>query len=136
MKTLILLTLVLTTNAFAMKGKAPLRKVSNSSYMVCNFERETVDKRVFKKDFTFPFPTEKGETYELKGSMRWNDYKVVFSQSGEVKVSISEMVGSEQVTVEKSHQLGKEPQFESFKIQVDVKKDDVVVPYHIQCAPE
>lgn len=136
MKTLILLTLVLTTNAFAMKGKIPARKVSNSSYMVCSFERENVDKRVFKKEFTFPFPSEKGETYELKGSMRWNDYKVVFAQDGQVSVSISELVGSERVKVEKAHQLGKEPQFESFKLQVDVKQNDVVIPYHIQCSPE
>lgn len=81
-------------------------------------------------------PTEQGETYELKGSMRWNDYKIIFSQTGEVKIKISEMVKSERVHVEKTHQMGKEAQFESFKVQVDVKKGDLVIPYHIQCSPE
>lgn len=112
------------------------RKVSNSHYYVCNLEREASDRNIFKKQYIFPFPLEKGETYEVKGSMRWNDYKLVFHQSGEVKISISEGLGKDKVSVEKVHQLGKEPQFESFKIQVDLKKDDVVIPYHIQCSPE
>jgi hypothetical protein len=136
MKTLIILTLIFTANAFAMKGKMPERKVSNSNYFMCTLERDNVDKKVFKKEVHFPFPSEKGETYELKGSMRWNDYKIVFSQEGEVKISISEMIGSEKVKAEKIHQMGKEAQFESFKVQVDVKKDDVVVPYFVQCSPE
>lgn len=136
MKALIIFTLIFTANAFAMKGKIPARKVSNSSYFVCNLERDNVDKKVFKKEVHFPFPTDKGEIYELKGSMRWNDYKIIFSQEGEVKISISETVGSQKIQGEKIHQMGKEAQFESFKVQVDVKNGDLVVPYFIQCAPE
>ncbi len=136
MKTLILLTLVVSVNAFGAKNPAPTRKVSNSTYFVCLLERDGDDKKVFKKEVHFPFPTDKGETYELKGSMRWNDYKIIFSQEGEVKIKISEMGKSEKFHAEKTHQMGKDAQFESFKVQVDVKKDDVVVPYHIQCSPE
>ena len=136
MKTLILLSLVLSANAFAMKGTKPFRKVSNSAYFVCNIERDASDKKVFKKEMHFPFPTEKGETYELKGSMRWNDYKIVFSQDGDVQIRISELLPDGRVVAEKTHQMGKEAQFESFKVQVDVKKNDVVIPYYIQCSPE
>lgn len=136
MKTLLFLALAVSFNSFAAKTPSPARKVSNSSYMVCNLERDGQDKRVFKKEVHFPFPTEKGESYELKGSMRWNQYKITFHQEGMVKVSISELVGAEDVHVEKLHQLGKEPQSESFKIQVDVKKEDTVIAYHIQCSPE
>lgn len=136
MKTLLLLSLVFSFNAFAMKGSKLTRKVSNSAYFVCNIERDASDKKLFKKEMHFPFPTEKGETYELKGSMRWNDYKIVFSQDGEVQIRISELLPEGRVVAEKTHQMGKEPQFESFKVQVDVKKDDLVIPYHIQCSPE
>lgn len=143
MKTLLLLALVLSAiaaygpaNAFAAKGTKPSRKVSNSVYFVCHIERESSDKKVFKKEMHFPFPTEKGESYELKGSMRWNDWKIVFSQDGEVQIRISELLPEGRVAVEKIHQMGKEPQFESFKVQVDLKREDGVTPYHIQCSPE
>lgn len=136
MKTLILLSMMFAVNAMAAKTPAPKRNVSNSTYFVCLLERDGADKKIFKKEVHFPFPTEQGETYELKGSMRWNDYKIIFSQTGEVKIKISEMVKSERVHVEKTHQMGKDAQFESFKVQVDVKKGDLVIPYHIQCSPE
>jgi hypothetical protein len=135
MKILISAILLISVSAFA-AAPVKTRKVSNSQYFTCNLEREAVDKNVFKKQYHFPFPSEKGETYELKGSMRWNNYKLVFHHNGQVDISISEGLGEKKVSVEKTHQLGKEPQFESFKLQLDLKKDDVVIPYYVQCGPE
>lgn len=133
MKLLILLTVLFSTLSFAAEKT---RKVSNSTYFVCTLERDFADKKVFKKEYHFPFPTAAGETYELKGSMRWNKFLIVFSQGGSVDITISEQIGGKEVVVKKSHSLGKDPQFESFKLQVDVKKDDVVIPYYVQCSPE
>lgn len=130
MKTFIIILILLSHAAFAAKPQA--RKVSNSQYFICELEREATDSKIFKKEYHFPMPTEKGETYELKGSMRWNKFSLVFSQSGEVKIRISEG----DTVAEKIHQMGKGPQFESFKIQVDLKSDGTVIPYHIQCSPE
>ena len=133
MKTLIIMSLLFTTVAAAAVKD---RKVSNSTYFVCNLERESSDKKSFKKEYHFPFPTEKGDSYELKGSMRWNKFNLNFSQSGKVEIVISETVGGKEVTATKTHNLGKEPQFESFKVQVDLKHNDVVIPYHVTCGPE
>lgn len=133
MKTLIIMSLLFSTIAAAAVKE---RKVSNSTYFVCNLERESADKKIFKKEYHFPFPTDKGESYELKGSMRWNDYKLNFSQDGTVEIAISESVNGQRVTAKKTHNLGKEPHFESFKVQLDIKSDDVVIPYHISCGPE
>lgn len=133
MKTLIIMSLLFSTLAAAAVKD---RKVSNSTYFVCNLERESADKKVFKKEYHFPFPTEKGESYELKGSMRWNKFNLNFSQSGNVEIVISETIGGKEVTGTKSHSLGKDPQFESFKVQVDLKAGDVVIPYHVSCGPE
>ncbi len=133
MKSLIIMSLLFSTFASAAVKE---RKVSNSNYFVCNLEREAADKKTFKKEYHFPFPMARGESYELKGSMRWNDFKLNFSQDGTVEIAISESVKGKRVTAKKTHNLGKEPHFESFKVQVDVKTDDVVIPYHISCGPE
>lgn len=133
MKTLIILSLLFSTLASAAVKE---RKVSNSTYFVCNLEREASDKKIFKKEYHFPFPTAQGESYELKGSMRWNDFKINFSQDGTVEITISESVNGKRVTAKKTHNLGKEPHFESFKVQVDVKRNDLVIPYYISCGPE
>ena len=136
MKPFIMFTLLFATIAMAADKKPAVRKVSNSHYFVCQLERDFADKKVFKKEVHFPFPTDQGETYELKGSMRWNDYKITFSDSGAVEIKISELREGERVSVVKTHQMSKEPQFDSFKVQVELKKDDVVIPYHISCSPE
>ncbi len=133
MKTLILMSLLFSVTAFAAVGK---RKVSSSTYFVCILERESSDKKIFKKEYHFPFPMEKGETYELKGSMRWNSYNLTFSQGGSVDISISETVKGKLVSGKKSHNLGKDAHYESFKLQVHVKGDDVFIPYHVSCGPE
>ena len=133
MKTLIIMSLLFSTLVSAAVKE---RKVSNSTYFVCNLERDSADKKTFKKEYHFPFPTEKGESYELKGSMRWNKYNLNFSQNGKVEINISETVAGKEVTGTKSHNLGKDPQFESFKVQVDLKAGDVVIPYHVSCGPE
>lgn len=125
--------MVLSVSAFA---KDKTRKVSNSSYFECNLERLGEDQKIFKRQYLFPFPTEKDETYEIKGSMRWNDYKVIFSQDGKVVIKISENIQGKKVEVIKEHQLGKEPQFDSFKTQVDLKDGETVIPYLVQCNPE
>mgnify|MGYP006191903623 CR=1 FL=1 len=135
MKTLMTLILVLTTvSAFAAKPKN--RKVSNSRYFICSLERDSADKKFFKKEYHFPFPTDEGEVYELKGSMRWNEFKIVFNQTGLVEVKISETINGEKVTAMKKHEMGKDAQFESFRLQVELKKDEIAVPYLIVCAPE
>lgn len=122
MKTLILVLALVTSTAFASKTQA--RKVSSSHYFVCFLEREAGDSRDFKREYRFPYPTDKGETYELKGSMRWNNYSAVFSQTGEVKIRIEE----EGKVSEKSHQLGKDPHFASMDVKVNT--------YRVQCSPE
>lgn len=132
--TLILILVLLPTLVFAAKPKG--RKVSNSRYFICTLERDAVDKKFFKKEYHFPFPTEEGESYELKGSMRWNQFKIVFHQSGDVKIDISERIQGSEVSESKILKLGKDAQFESFKTQVDLKSQDTVIPYFINCIPE
>lgn len=134
MKLIIILSLIFSTYASGAKPKT--RKVSNSRYFICSLERDSNDKKFFKKEYHFPFPTEEGEVYELKGSMRWNSFKIIFTQSGSVDINISEMIGGEKVSVVKKHEMGKDAQFESFKLQVELKKEDLVIPYLINCSPE
>lgn len=135
MKALFTIVLVsMTVSAFAAKPKG--RKISNSRYFICSIERDSNDKKFFKKEYHFPFPTDEGEVYELKGSMRWNDFNMVINQTGEVNIKISETIAGERVTAVKKHEMGKDAQFESFKVQIDLKKEDVVVPYLIMCSPE
>lgn len=122
MKTLFIILAFLSTSAFA--AKTQTRKVSSSHYYVCHLEREAGDSRDFKREYRFPYPTDKGETYELKGSMRWNKYSVIFSQTGEVNIRIEE----ENNVAEKSHKLGKDPHFASMDAKVD--------NYRLQCSPE
>lgn len=122
MKTLFIIMALFSMSAFAAKPQA--RKVSSSHYYVCFLEREKGDHKDFKREYRFPYPTDKNETYELKGSMRWNNYSVIFSQTGEVEIRIQE----EGKVAEKSHQLGKDPQFASMDVKVDV--------YRVQCSPE
>lgn len=122
MKTLTLILALVTTSVFAAKPQA--RKVSSSHYYVCFLEREAGDHRDFKREYRFPYPTDKGETYELKGSMRWNKYSAIFSQTGEVEIRIEE----EGKIAEKSHQLGKDPHFASMDVKVN--------KYRLQCSPE
>lgn len=126
--------MILSSTAFAAPQKS--RKVSNSRYFICQLERDSNDKKFFKKEYHFPFPTDEGETYELKGSMRWNEFKIVFSQSGTVNISLSEHIKGSKVTAVKKHEMGKDPHFKSFSLQMSLKKDDVVVPYLISCSPE
>jgi hypothetical protein len=135
MKNLLLLTLILSTTV-AYGAKLKNRKVSNSRYFICSLERDSSDKKFFKKEYHFPFPTDEGEVYELKGSMRWNEFKIVFTQSGKVDIKISETIEGEKVTSELKHDMGKEAHFKSFNVQVNLKKDEVAIPYLISCSPE
>lgn len=134
MRILFIMALILSFSVSAAKVKN--RKVSNSRYFICNLERDSNDKKFFKKEYHFPFPTDEGEVYELKGSMRWNEFKIVFNQSGAVVVNISETIGGEKVSVVKEHNMGSEAQFKSFNLQVELKKDDIVIPYLVTCSPE
>lgn len=134
MKYFLLLTLFISSLAFGAKEKS--RKIGNSNYSLCQIEREASDNKVFKKEYHFPFPVESGEQYEIKASQRWNKLSILFHQDGKVVLKIAEQIGDEMVTVTKTHQLGKEPQFESFKVQVDVKKGKKVIPYLVSCGPE
>jgi hypothetical protein len=133
MKTFILMALVFSSLSFA---TTKTRKVSNSHYFICNLERDYVDKNVFKKDHHFPFPMDEGESHEVRGTMRWNQYSLVFSQKGEVEISISEMIQGEMINTKKSHRLGKNPQFDSFRVVINLKKNEIMIPYIIQCGPE
>lgn len=134
MKYLILLSVFVTCVAFGAKEKS--RKIGNSHYFICQIEREASDKKSFKKEYHFPFPVDKGEQYEIKASQRWNKLSIVFHQDGKVLLKIAEQIGDEMVVATKTHQLGKEPQYESFKVQVDVKKGDTIIPYSVNCSPE
>lgn len=136
MKVLLTLCLFMTTLAFAAKEESKSRKMSSSHYFICNVERDGNDKKEFKNEYHFPFPVTEGEEYSIKGSQRWNKLVISFKASGKVSIQISEVVKGEMVTVKKEHDMGKDPQFQSFKVQVDVKKDDVSIPYVISCNPE
>jgi hypothetical protein len=133
MKTMILLTLsFLSLNLIA---DPAARKVSNSSYYVCQIERDNSLGKSFNRQYIFPYPTSSGETHELKASMRWNNISIVFDNKGSVEAVISERIEGKKVEGTKSLQLDKEPQFESFKMTVDLKAA-TNVSYSISCRPE
>lgn len=134
MKYFLLLILFISSLAFGAKEKS--RKIGNSNYSLCQVERDASDKKAFKKEYYFPFPVDQGEQYEIKASQRWNKLSIVFHQEGKVVIKIAEQFDDEMVSATKTHQLGKEPQFESFKVQLDLKKGDKVIPYLINCGPE
>ena len=133
MKHLLIFTMLLF--AFNIQAENKTRKVSNSNYYVCDIERGNVGKKNFKRQYIFAYPTENGESHELKASMRWNKVSVTFDNKGTVSAVISERVGSEMIEATKKLQLEKEPQFESFKMIVEVKATPVI-PYTISCRPE
>ena len=130
------LIIVMAFSVIATASPEKTRKVSNSNYFQCWIERAGDDSRVFRRHYLFPFPTEKDETYEIKGSLRWNNYKVIFSDSGKVQIKIDEMITGKKVHAEKVHQMGKDAQFDSFKVQLELKNGEKVVPYQVQCGPE
>jgi hypothetical protein len=131
-----------TTQIFAIvpgkkaSGEKVQRKVSNSHYYSCMVEREGKDRKNFKRVHHFPYPQESGETYELKGSLRWNSYQLSFDNKGTVEIVVSEQFDGGAVKGTKSHKLGKEPHFENLKTKVDLKHGNSVVSYLFQCGPE
>jgi hypothetical protein len=127
-----MITLMTVFSAIAAPGT---RKVSNSNYYVCDIERANVGEKSFKRQYIFAYPTEIGEVHEVKASMRWNNISITFNHKGFVNAVISEKFNGKSLEGVKTLQLDKEPQFESFKMVVELK-GSVVVPYTISCRPE
>lgn len=130
MKTIFAALLLLTQASFAAED----RKVSSSTYFNCIIEREA-EGRVFKKNMIFTFPTEKGAVHEARGSQRWNNYSIKISNAGVATVTISELIKGKRVQSTVVHQMGKDPEFASFKVKV-VLKGKLIVPYSVSCGPE
>ncbi len=128
-----LLFLLFTLSALA--EAAPVkRKISNSDNYYCLIERDGGDRKDYQREYRFPFPVTADETYELKGSLRFNRYSLVFKQGQPVELSFSEMIEKEIVTANQTKALEGNPG--NLKTSLELKRGVKVIKYSIDCHPE
>jgi hypothetical protein len=129
MKFIIFLSAIFALNAGAATAK---RKVSSTDNYYCLIERDGGDRNDYQREYRFPFPAGEGETYELKGSLRFNKYSLVFTQGSPVTLSFSEFIDHSVVTETQSKAL------ESLVLRttLELKKGQKAITYNVTCHAE
>ncbi len=114
--------------------KSLKREVSSSKNYVCTIERDGRDRRNYSREYRFPFPAQPGESYDMKGSLSYNKYSLLFTQDGNVKITIAEFINNVPVSKTKTKKMNGPP----FTLQTSLKlsRNDRVIDYKIQCSPE
>ncbi|MFL5784158.1 MAG: hypothetical protein ACJ76H_06085 [Bacteriovoracaceae bacterium] len=129
MKFIIFLFAIFALSASAASVK---RKVSSSDNYYCLIERDGGDRNDYQREYRFPFPAGEGETYELKGSLRFNKYSLVFTQGAPVTLSFSEYIDHTVVTETQSKAL----EASALRTTLELKKGQKVITYNVTCHAE
>ncbi len=82
----ILVFAIFSLNAFGKK-----RQISSNTYYTCVIEKIfPADNEGFKKEFTFPVPAKKAETYQTKIKTRAISFDFTFNFNGKISYRISD----------------------------------------------